>query len=138
MPAGQPRNAQAGDSRASVRPVARPYRRSRADGIHLEVLIDGFENRPGVHLWQGGLHAATLAWVATRDGKGQCQHFPTRQRSGKTPRLRAFSEPPDRPPAVRHSAAETAQELTLHVHRDWMLDGPPSGDADVEWPHSRY
>ena len=37
-------------------------------------LIDGFENRPGVHPWQGEhlgkwLHAATLAWVATRDEK---------------------------------------------------------------------
>ena len=37
-------------------------------------LIDGFENRPGVHPWQGEhlgkwLHAATLAWVVTRDGK---------------------------------------------------------------------
>ena len=37
-------------------------------------LIDGFENRPGVHPWQGEhlgkwLHAATLAWLATRDGK---------------------------------------------------------------------
>ncbi len=37
-------------------------------------LIDGFENRPGVHPWQGEhlgkwLHAATLAWVQTRDEK---------------------------------------------------------------------
>ena len=37
-------------------------------------LIDGFENRPGVHPWQGEhlgkwLHAATLAWVENRDGK---------------------------------------------------------------------
>ena len=37
-------------------------------------LIDGFENRPGVHPWQGEhlgkwLHAATLAWVETRDEK---------------------------------------------------------------------
>ena len=37
-------------------------------------LLDGFENRPGVHPWQGEhlgkwLHAATLAWLATRDGK---------------------------------------------------------------------
>ena len=37
-------------------------------------LIDGFENRPGDHPWQGEhlgkwLHAGTLAWLATRDGK---------------------------------------------------------------------
>ena len=37
-------------------------------------LIDGFENRPGVHPWQGEhlgkwLHAATLAWLGTGDGK---------------------------------------------------------------------
>lgn len=35
-------------------------------------LIDGFENRPGVHPWQGEhvgkwLHAATLAWTMTRN-----------------------------------------------------------------------
>ena len=35
-------------------------------------LIDGFENRPGEHPWQGEhlgkwLHAATLAWLTTRD-----------------------------------------------------------------------
>ena len=37
-------------------------------------LIDGFENRPGVHPWQGEhlgkwLHAATLAWLTTRDDR---------------------------------------------------------------------
>lgn len=37
-------------------------------------LTDGFENRPGTHPWQGEhlgkwLHAATLAWLMTRDSR---------------------------------------------------------------------
>ena len=36
-------------------------------------LIDGFENRPGTHPWQGEhLHAATLTWLMTgEDGSGR-------------------------------------------------------------------
>ena len=103
-------------------------------------LIDGFENRPGVHPWQGEhvgkwLHAATLAWTMTRSERL------ARELERTVARLLATQLPDGylgtyAPEATFVAAPENAPSAVPHDDRDVPRAPKRRGGWDV-WTH-RY
>lgn len=108
-------------------------------------LIDGFENRPGVHPWQGEhigkwLHAATLAWTMTRHDEVVREKL-ARELERTVARLLATQLPDGylgtyAPEATFVAVPENAPSATPHDDMDAPRTPKRRGGWDV-WTH-RY